>query len=158
MIQIQRLSFVLLCLAAFGCGSSTSPSGRNSLTVTGATPTTGANITLPAQFFNTQGAAILPRGSGLFSVTVNLEAAHDIPWSELNVYLLTGGTRRSVLRAESSRFADLAVLDKRLEDIGHRQRLPSVSGALRRDRISGDVAHAKQWKPDATVGLRNHRR
>ena len=49
MIQIQRLSFVLLYLAAFGCGSSTSPSGRDSLTITGPTPATGSNITLPAQ-------------------------------------------------------------------------------------------------------------
>ena len=91
-IQIQRFWFVMLCLAAFGCGSSTSPSGRDSVTITGATPATGSNITLPAQFFNTQGAAIVPRGSGFFSVTVNLGAAHDIPWSQLNVYLLTGGT------------------------------------------------------------------
>jgi hypothetical protein len=43
-IQIQRLSFVLLCLAAFGCGSSTSPSGRDSLTIAGPTPATGWHI------------------------------------------------------------------------------------------------------------------
>ena len=92
MIRVQRLLVVLFCLVAGGCKSSTGPSGRDFVTITAATPATGSTVTLPAQFFNTQGAAILPRESGLLSVSMNLGAAHDIQWSQLNVYLLTGGT------------------------------------------------------------------
>lgn len=48
---------------------------------------------MPAQFpyIVPGGVALLP-GSGVLSVTVNMTAAVSVPWAELNVYLLTGGT------------------------------------------------------------------
>ena len=82
----------LVCLLAGGCNSSTSPSGRDALTITASTPASGSSVTLPVQFFNTQGAAIVLRDAKLFSVTMNINVAHDVPWAQLNVYLLTGGT------------------------------------------------------------------
>jgi hypothetical protein len=87
------LAFSAALLAA-GCesGEPTRPTS-DSVTLTVASPASGATIVVPQQYpFTLPGGVVLPPGSGLIAVRVQMTAAHEIPWAQLNVYLLTGGT------------------------------------------------------------------
>ncbi len=85
---------VLACLGLFACGCGHSPSApavQTSLAVTMVSPPVGSTVVVPSQYpFNAIGGVVLPPQSGLISVTVSLEIAHDVPWAQLYVYLLSG--------------------------------------------------------------------
>jgi len=89
-----HLAFATLSLVIPGCGSTTSPSVSNNLTVMTTSPVAGSTVVIPPQYvYNFPGGVVVPRGSGLLSVRVSMTAASQVPWAQLNVYLLTGGTR-----------------------------------------------------------------
>jgi hypothetical protein len=91
-------------LVACGCGSSpTTPEATtttssptpeplvDSLTISAVSPSSGV-VVVPGQYvYYDPGGVVLPRHSGLISVNLSIESAHDVPWAKLNVYLLTGG-------------------------------------------------------------------
>jgi hypothetical protein len=82
-----------LTSAAVGCGGSSVAPASNALTINAMTPAAGATVVIPAQYqFFMPGGVVLPPGSGLLSVNVTMTVGHDVPWAQLNVYLLTGGT------------------------------------------------------------------
>lgn len=47
---------------------------------------------MPAQYpYIVPGGVVLPPQSGQISVSLSITSAHEVPWAQLNVYLLTGG-------------------------------------------------------------------
>jgi len=92
----QTIAVVIALLAA-GCGqTSTAPDLPvvSSVVVNSLSPSAGATVVVPAAFpYITPGGAVLPRGSNLVSVNVTLTSAHEVAqWTQLRVYLLTGGS------------------------------------------------------------------
>src|SRR5262245_19783019 len=88
-----RMWLPLVCLAANGCGSPTSPGAPDALAISGASPSRGSSVVVPPQYpYNTVGGVVVPPGSGLLSVSMTMSVEHDVPWAQLSVYLLTGGT------------------------------------------------------------------
>jgi hypothetical protein len=88
---------VLIALLAAGCGqSSTSPdmSRDSSVVVNAIAPSAGATVVVPAAYpYIIPGGVVLPRGSSHVSVNVTLTSAHEVAqWTQLRVYLLTGGS------------------------------------------------------------------
>ena len=83
---ISVLAFV--AFFACGCSNSMAPGDAGpSLVISTPTPTVGSTIHV------TVGAApglFIPRGSGQLSVPITVMADRDLPWAQLNVYLMTG--------------------------------------------------------------------
>jgi hypothetical protein len=81
-----------LALLASACTSSTGPSAptRSSVVLTSMSPPSGSTVVVPdALPYIVPGGVVLPAGSGLISVGVSMTSAHEVPWAQLNVYLLT---------------------------------------------------------------------
>lgn len=90
---MKRLVTIAALLAAYACGGSTTAPTQNALTINSTTPPAGSNVVIPEQFvFFTPGGVVVPPGSGLMSVTITMSVSNSVPWAQLNVYLLTGGT------------------------------------------------------------------
>jgi hypothetical protein len=88
----RKLPVLALCVLAVGCGSEPTPPSTDSLTIGATAPAPGATVVVPDQYpYVIPGGVALPPGSGLMSVSVTMTSAHDVPWAQLNVYLLTGG-------------------------------------------------------------------
>jgi hypothetical protein len=68
-----------------GCDSASSPSGVGRIVI--GQPTPGAGSTLSTS--GTPPGAFIQRGSGVLSIPISLESGRDVPWAQLNVYLLT---------------------------------------------------------------------
>ena len=69
------------------------PTPLSSLAITGIVPAIGSTVVIPPQYpYNAVGGVVLPPGSGLISVNLAMSVSHDVPWAQLNVYLLTDGT------------------------------------------------------------------
>jgi len=83
-----------LALLAWGCGRS-SPSTpsipvKSSVVFRTVAPASGSVVVVPPEYpFYVPGGVVIPPGSGLISVDLSLTSAHDVPWAQLNVYLLT---------------------------------------------------------------------
>lgn len=76
-----------------GCDGEASRPSSDSLALSVAAPANGATVVVPEQYpYDLPGGVVLPPGSGLVSIRVQMAAAHDVPWAQLNLYLLTGGT------------------------------------------------------------------
>ena len=97
--RIQRMRRFLIAFAcaliASACSNTTSPSPpvQNALTITVTSPAAGSTIVVPAQYpYNVPGGVVVPKESGLLSVSMTLTVGNNVPWAQLNVYLLTGGT------------------------------------------------------------------
>jgi hypothetical protein len=89
----MRKLLILTAILAAGCESSPTAPRQNTLTVTSTAPASGATLTLPqAYIFHFPGGVVVPPGSGQLSVNVNMSVVDSVPWAQLNVYLLTGGT------------------------------------------------------------------
>jgi hypothetical protein len=87
------MALIALGLLACGCGDSlTSPdSQESSLVITAVSPRSGSMVVVPAEYpYNLLGGAVLPPQSGLISVTLSIRSAHEVPWAQLYVYLLSG--------------------------------------------------------------------
>jgi len=86
-----------LVLLACGCGGGSSPTepgppANSSMIFTGVSPVSGSTIVVPEQYpYILPGGVVIPPHSGLISVGLSMTSAHDVPWAQLNVYLLTGG-------------------------------------------------------------------
>jgi hypothetical protein len=89
---MRVLTLAAFLLPACGCGRSlTTPELQTSLVVTAVSPPSGSTIVVPAEYpFNAIGGVVLPPQSGLISVTVSVQIAHDVPWAQLYVYLRSG--------------------------------------------------------------------
>jgi len=89
---MRSLTLVVLGLLASGCGDSPStPDVQTGLAVTAVSPTPGGTVVVPAQYpSNTIGGVVLPPQSGLISVSLSIQVAHEVPWAQLYVYLLSG--------------------------------------------------------------------
>jgi len=88
---------VLVALLAAGCGqTSTAPDLPvvSSVVVNSLAPSSGATVVVPAAYpYIIPGGVVLPRGSCHVSVNVTLTSAHEVAqWTQLRVYLLTGGS------------------------------------------------------------------
>jgi hypothetical protein len=87
------LIVVAVIITSCGCGSSPTQPTTSTLTITTTTPAAGATVIIPQQYqFFVPGGVVLPPGSGLMSVNITASSARNVPWAQLNVYLLTGGT------------------------------------------------------------------
>jgi hypothetical protein len=84
-------------LLTCACGTSTSvtPDTVGSRVVVVRTaPPTGSTVVVPAELpYIVPGGVVIPRGSGLLSVHLSVTSAHQVPWAQLSVYLLTGEGR-----------------------------------------------------------------
>jgi hypothetical protein len=90
---MRSLTLVVLgLLASGGCSHSPStPEVQTGLAITAASPPSGGTVLVPAQYpFNAIGGVVLPPQSGLISVSLSIQVAHDVPWAQLYVYLLSG--------------------------------------------------------------------
>lgn len=89
---MRSLTLVVLGLLASGCSHSPStPDIQTSLVVTAVSPPSGGTVVVPAQYpFNAIGGVVLPPQSGLISVSLSIQVAHEVPWAQLYVYLLSG--------------------------------------------------------------------
>jgi hypothetical protein len=79
-----------------GCGSATAPSEpvASNLSFTATAPASGSTVVVPAAYpYIIPGGVVLPAGSGLISVGVSMTSGREVPWAQLRVYLLTGGTQ-----------------------------------------------------------------
>ena len=88
----------LLALAFLACSACRSPSAPTSpaasrVVFTAVSPPPGSRIVVSEKYpYIFPGGVVLPPGSGLISVGLSMTSAHEVPWAQLNVYLLTGGT------------------------------------------------------------------
>jgi hypothetical protein len=91
MEDVRYVAVVGLGLLAWGCGNS-SPTvpAVSSVAFTSVAPSGGSVILLPESYpYIIPGGLVIPPGSGHISVGLTLASAHDVPWAQLNVYLLT---------------------------------------------------------------------
>lgn len=89
----MRKWLVLMLILAAGCGSSPTEPAGNAVTISATSPASGATVTLPQSLiFHVPGGVVIPPGSGHLSANINLSVVDSVPWAQLNVYLLTGGT------------------------------------------------------------------
>jgi hypothetical protein len=95
-----RFALVVLCALAAACGGSTPgaptpplPPLESRVAFRATAPASGATVVLPETYiFYVPGGVVIPPGSGLLLVDLSLASAHDVPWAQLNVYLLTDET------------------------------------------------------------------
>lgn len=88
----RRLVICAVLLTA-GCESSPTAPRQNTLAVTSTSPASGATVTLPQSYpFHMPGGVVIPPGSGHLSVNIDMSVVDTVPWAQLSVYLLTGGT------------------------------------------------------------------
>jgi hypothetical protein len=92
---MRRLTLAVLGLLAFGCGDSPSPTTpsnpvTSSVVFTATSPPSGSVVLLPESYpYIIPGGVVIPPGSGHISIGLTLTSAHDVPWAQLSVYLLT---------------------------------------------------------------------
>jgi hypothetical protein len=94
---MRRSIAVLIALLAAGCGQTlTAPDmpAASSVVVNAIAPSAGTTVVVPSVFpYIIPGGVVLPRGSSLVSAGVTLTSAHEVAqWTQLRVYLLTGGS------------------------------------------------------------------
>jgi hypothetical protein len=81
---------IVLGLLAAGChGSPTAPALHTSIAVTAISPSAGGTVQVPAEYPSNE-IVVLPPQSGLIAVSVSIQIAHDVPWAQLYVYLMSG--------------------------------------------------------------------
>lgn len=82
---------VAILLLVPGCEESpaTPENPATSLVVTAVSPSAGGTVVVPAGFGSAPGV-VLPMGSGLISVSLSMRSAREVPWAQLDVYLLSG--------------------------------------------------------------------
>jgi len=94
---MRHLILFGLGLLAFGCGTSPttpSPPAASSLVINAVSPASGTTIVVPEQYpYFDLGGVVIPPHSDLISVNVSVTSAHEVPWAQLSVYLLTGPER-----------------------------------------------------------------
>jgi hypothetical protein len=62
---------------------------------TAVSPPSGSTIVVPKEYpYIIPGGVVIPRHSGLISLGLSMTSAHEVPWAQLSVYLLTGGDQR----------------------------------------------------------------
>ena len=90
---MSKLTILAVLLCAWGCDSnSPMQPTQTALTINASTPAPGSIVVIPMQYpYIVPGGVAFPPGSGLLSVSVVMSSGHNVPWAELNVYLLTGG-------------------------------------------------------------------
>jgi hypothetical protein len=89
----MRKLLLLLSILATGCGNSPTQPTANVLTITGSFPAAGTTVTLPQSYpYIIPGGLVIPPGSNHLSVNITMSVVDSVPWAQLNVYLLTGGT------------------------------------------------------------------
>src|SRR5258708_38353378 len=80
-------TIAIVALLSPACGDSTGPTpAQSTLTISSPSPASGATIHV------TTGAPpglFIPRGSGQLSVPITVTSAREVPWAQLNVYLMT---------------------------------------------------------------------
>ena len=91
---MRRLILVVLCALAGGCGGAApdapNPPVESRIAFGAVAPGPGATVVLPESYiFYVPGGVVIPPGSGLLKAHLSLTSAHDVPWAQLNVYLLT---------------------------------------------------------------------
>ena len=88
---MKRIAAVLLATAAVACGDKApSRPSTDSVAIVSVQPANGSTVVIPAQYpYHDVGGVVLPPESNLMSVRVQIVSAHDVPWAQLNVYLLT---------------------------------------------------------------------
>ena len=88
---MRRIAAVLLAMSAVTCGDKApgKPS-TDSVAASVVQPASGTTVVIPPQYpYHEAGGVVLPPESNLISVRVQMASAHDVPWAQLNVYLLT---------------------------------------------------------------------
>ena len=89
----QLTAIALAGLLSSACGDSTGPTPMQSnLAIASPSPASGSTIHV------TVGAPpglFIPRGSGQLSVPITVTSAREVPWAQLNVYLMTGSDPQS---------------------------------------------------------------
>lgn len=63
----------------------------DSVAVAAVSPAAGTTLAIPERYpYNTPGGVVLPPDSGVLSARVTMTVARDVPFAQLNVYLVTG--------------------------------------------------------------------
>ncbi len=87
------LSWLLAAALAGGCGSSpTAPttSAISNVVIAAISPAPGGGVVVPSNItYNELGGVILLPESGLISVRLTISSGREVPYGQLNVYLLT---------------------------------------------------------------------
>jgi hypothetical protein len=86
----MRAHFTATALAALICAACSDSSGPSTLqpnlVISPPSPPAGSTI----QVTGTVPGAFITRGSGKLSVPISVTAGREVPWAQLNVYLMTG--------------------------------------------------------------------
>jgi hypothetical protein len=81
------MAIVLAALCCAACSDSSAPTSlQPTLMISPPSPATGATI----QVTGTVPGAFITRGSGKLSIPISVTSGRDVPWAQLNVYLMTG--------------------------------------------------------------------
>jgi hypothetical protein len=88
------MTVLALASLAWGCGRSSdntpNPPTASGVAFTTVTPPAGARVLLPQSYpYIIPGGIVIPPGSGHISAGMTLSSAHDVPWAQLSIYLLT---------------------------------------------------------------------
>jgi hypothetical protein len=97
-MRLPTLLILILVAGVLAGACGTSPSAPDALesriVVTRTNPSTARTVVVPADLPpNVFGGVVIPRGSGLLSVELSVTSAHEVPWAQLSVYLITGEGR-----------------------------------------------------------------
>jgi len=98
---VGKPSVAALLLASLvgGCGSSPTaptPAAISNVVVAAISPSAGGGVVVPASItYNELGGVILLPESGLISVRLTLSSGREVPYGQLNVYLLTDNIART---------------------------------------------------------------
>ena len=98
-MRIARVGVGVCALFAGACSGGSTPAEpqqppeRNAMSSRVVSPAEGVTVVLPMDYpYIIPGGLVVPKDSGHIALEVHMVVANDLPWAELNVYLLTGGT------------------------------------------------------------------
>lgn len=85
-----RAPFTAIALAALFCAACSDSNGpttlQPTLMISTPSPSSGSTIQVTGQV----PGAFITRGSGKLSIPISVTSGRDVPWAQLNVYLMTG--------------------------------------------------------------------
>jgi hypothetical protein len=87
---VWRLSLLTLAVLGSGCHDTPTTPEPSAVTIRFVSPPSGVVVVPPQYPYYALGGVVIPPGSGLIAVNLTMRSAHEVPWAQLNVYLLTG--------------------------------------------------------------------
>jgi hypothetical protein len=85
----RSLTLLVIAFLAAGCAKTPTTPEPSGITISAVSPPSGTVVVPPQYPDNAIGGVVIPPDSGVISVSLSIRSAHEVPWAQLNVYLLT---------------------------------------------------------------------